>query len=158
VTVHSWHSIVYVGSGVAAYDPDKKEILSGIAWKVGWMMKQGSYMNPWSPRFAVLRTYSIAFYKHPDDSQPSSYIPLAELSQVAHVSSKETEKAFSLRLQTKSDLEHFSLDMGQETNERLGLDQSKLAIEHESWLNTLQALIKADQFSIFQKKMPKKHY
>ena len=63
--VESWHTIIYTGAGAAQYDPDKKEILAGIAWKVGWMTKQGSYMNPWSPRFAVLRTYSISFYKDP---------------------------------------------------------------------------------------------
>ena len=156
--VESWHSVLYTGAGAASYDPDKKEVLSGLAWKVGWMMKQGSYMNPWSPRFAVLRTYSIAFYKDPQNAQPSSYIALHELSRAEKISSKVTEKGFCLCLQTKSDLEHFSLDMGQEMNETLGLTPEILLREHESWENSIQALIKADQYSKFKKKQPKKGY
>ena len=155
--MESWHSIVYTGVGAAKYDPDKKDLLAGIAWKVGWMTKQGSYMNPWSPRFAVLRTYSIAFYKDPKHSQPSSYIPFEEIRSVELSPFSEHEKAYCIRIQTTSELYHFSLDLGS-SMEQLGINPDTLPVEQEAWLNSIKALVKAIELSKFKKKPAKKQY
>lgn len=81
-----------------------------------------------------------------------------EISKVEVVPFSVTEKHFCICIQTKSELYHFSLDLGDELREKLEIDKSDLAVQQESWVNSISALIKVETFSMFNKKQIKKHY
>ena len=89
-------------------------------------------------------------------SQPSSYIKLEEIKNVEFAPFSETEKNHCIRIQTKSDLYYFSLDLGEEACEKLEIDRSKLDIDREAWINSLKALVRVDTLSKFKKKAAKK--
>jgi len=151
-SVGTFHCVAYTGVGALTYDPDKRDVLEGIAWKVGWVTKQGSFMNPWSPRFAILRTYSIAFYKHPKDSVPSSYIHTDEIRTVEKVTPDILDKDYVFSIQTDADLLYFSLALPPELAEQVDLSPEELSIEWNSWVNSISAIGRASQYSKLKKK------
>ena len=132
-------------------------------------------MNPWSPRFCILRTYSMAFYKNTaisvsdshalmsslmfssdiaqDITGPSSYINLEEVVSVSAEQKEAVSEEFCFSVQTTSDLYYFSLDLrGKDTQgDEWKYNAEELDRQRFAWMNTILALKRAIMFSKFKK-------
>ena len=130
-------------------------------------------MNPWSPRFAVLRTYSLALYKSPGDAEPSSYITLEDVRDIKIEEEEFTHRGYSFSIQTNAEIFYFSLDYPESLSSFLTSEstepikpavdgsssksslrpqqQEEIARELRSWVFQLQALAFCNLMSRYKK-------
>jgi len=127
-----------VGVGALTYDPYKQDVLHGLGWKEGWIQFEGDAMEPWRSRWAVLHTYSLAWYAQPTDERPKGYVPLRRLLEVRSIPSEQTKHKHSIQIISKDGIILASL----QCDDAPGWSEDLYPPERElaSWKNAVMCL------------------
>jgi len=136
---------IKVGASAATYDHDWKTLMEGAPWKSGWMSSQDNTLDPWTSKWFVLRSYSLAMYK--DDKQdplePIMYIPVLTIKSVEKVEFNVTKKRHSLKIVTKSGTQFLSTECSDlDTNTKTHVE------DDEEWVDVLNSMARVLQGTI----------
>ncbi|KAL6079329.1 Pleckstrin y domain-containing H member 2, variant 2 [Balamuthia mandrillaris] len=144
-----------VGVGGMSYDPYQQDVLRGRAWRQGWMKLEGGAMEPWKQRWAVLRSYSLAWYRSPSEMEnpkvsPVAYVTLNKVRNVAVAAFSETKHHHSFRLECRDAIQQVCLEPDEEdagAARRSPLPKSKedLLSQVDEWINALLCLSSVQQ-------------
>ncbi|KAL6065004.1 Pleckstrin y domain-containing H member 2 [Balamuthia mandrillaris] len=144
-----------VGVGGMSYDPYQQDVLRGRAWRQGWMKLEGGAMEPWKQRWAVLRSYSLAWYRSPSEMDnpkvsPVAYVTLNKVRNVAVAAFSETKHHHSFRLECRDAIQQVCLEPDEgdaDDARRSSLPKSKedLRSQVDEWINAILCLASVQQ-------------
>jgi len=126
-----------VGAGALTYDPYKQDALHGIGWMEGWLKFEGRIREPWKPCYAVLKTYSLAWYKEETKETVVDYIPCRNILEVRHISKEKTKHKYSLQIVAKDGQQLVSLCDGQ--------PEEQMQRTAEDWIDAIMSLASVQQ-------------
>lgn len=128
-----------VGAGALTYDPYKQDALHGIGWKEGWLKFEGNVREPWKPYYAVLKTYSFAWYKDELQEDLAGYIPCREILEMKPISELQTKYKHSLQIVSKGEHQIVSLHCEGHPGWIGGTD-AEMTQRGEEWMDAVMSL------------------
>jgi len=137
---------IKVGQGIASYDADKKHVLFGGAWRAGWVSIRISSMEGYQSRWLVLKNFSLAWYKSPEDHWrlAEDYIKLPAITKIREVDRSICHKELSFEVTLNNRFQYFSLECPDNPSWNEMKDTISGA-EVEAWVVDLSTLTQANR-------------
>lgn len=134
--------VLNVGAAVASYDTDKRHVLFGPAWKMGFASIRKSVMEGYRTYWMVLRNFTLAWYKSPDDHwrTPVGYIRLSDIRGAKRIEKEVCHKALSLQLTLSSEFTVVSLECNDHPAWKDMQASNYLRVDLDDWIGALQCL------------------